>query len=89
VLPILQRISVMYVLSTAAFTVYLFKIPERFFPGLVDIIGHSHQWWHILVVLAFMHWHHSIIVMATFRFEQGCSVQPSNHIIEELKMWSF
>jgi predicted membrane channel-forming protein YqfA (hemolysin III family) len=87
--PIMQRITVMYGICTAAFVVYFFKMPERFFPGLVDIIGSSHQWWHVIIVLAFMHWHHSGIVMAAFRLEHGCAAPPSDQTIEKLKMWSF
>lgn len=25
------------------------KVPERWFPGMFDVIGHSHQWFHVLI----------------------------------------
>jgi channel protein (hemolysin III family) len=31
---------------------YMFKIPERWFPGQFDVWGHSHQMWHIFVFAA-------------------------------------
>lgn len=31
---------------------YATRIPERFMPGFFDYIGSSHQWFHVLVVLA-------------------------------------
>ena len=35
---------------------YSSKVPERWFPGKFDLIGHSHQIWH-LFVLAAAFWH--------------------------------
>lgn len=31
---------------------YATRIPERFLPGFFDYVGSSHQWFHVLVVLA-------------------------------------
>jgi hypothetical protein len=64
-------------------------VPERFVPGLLDIFGHSHQWWHIIIVLAFMHWHQTVVGLAAYRFENGCgAAPPSDNAIEVLnKMW--
>lgn len=28
------------------------RVPESLFPGRFDFWGHSHTWWHILVVLS-------------------------------------
>lgn len=28
------------------------RVPESLYPGRFDIWGHSHTWWHILVVLS-------------------------------------
>ena len=27
------------------------KVPERFFPGKLDLLFHSHQWWHIFTIV--------------------------------------
>ncbi len=32
--------------------IYASRIPERYFPGKLDIIGHSHQIWHLFVLAA-------------------------------------
>ena len=37
-------------LVTAA-SVNMSRMPERFFPGSFDIVGHSHQWFHIFIFL--------------------------------------
>ena len=31
--------------------VYAYRIPERWYPGSFDLVGHSHQWWHIAVFM--------------------------------------
>lgn len=33
-------------------TIYIFRVPERFFPGKLDLIGNSHNIWHIFVLAA-------------------------------------
>jgi adiponectin receptor len=33
-------------------TIYMLRLPERFFPGLFDIFGSSHQIFHIFIVIA-------------------------------------
>merc|ERR1711871_552751 len=46
------------------FFFFLTKIPERFFPGKFDLIGHSHNWWHLLVTGgAIMHYFNSLRYM--------------------------
>ncbi|KAI9501866.1 hemolysin-III related-domain-containing protein [Coemansia spiralis] len=59
----------MYGFYIAGTLLYAFNIPERWFPGLFDIVGNSHQLFHCLVfVAALTHyygivqafkWHHS------------------------------
>lgn len=40
---------------------YMMKIPERFMPGFFDIFGHSHQFFHFLIVAAaFVHYSASV-----------------------------
>ena len=46
---------------------YMFQVPERWFPGKFDIWGQSHQMFHIFVLVAvFVHYH-------------GISVLEANH----------
>lgn len=49
----------MYFLVGLAFFFYITRIPERFFNGKVDYLGHSHNLWHIIIVLALYHWHNT------------------------------
>ncbi|CAH2108504.1 unnamed protein product [Euphydryas editha] len=67
------RVIGMYVISGTAFAIYAFKIPERWFPGKMDYIGHSHQWWHILVLGALYYWHNSAMIYVQYRMNHGCA----------------
>ncbi|KAJ1935624.1 hypothetical protein EC988_008425 [Linderina pennispora] len=59
----------MFALYVAGTLLYAFNIPERWFPGRFDIIGNSHQLFHMLVFFAALthfygivqafKWHHS------------------------------
>eukprot|EP01090_Pellita_catalonica_P004378 TRINITY_DN14203_c0_g1_i1.p1 TRINITY_DN14203_c0_g1~~TRINITY_DN14203_c0_g1_i1.p1 ORF type:complete len:232 (-),score=2.77 TRINITY_DN14203_c0_g1_i1:263-958(-) len=48
----LWRIILMWVIYGVGFAIYATKFPECLKPGLFDIIGHSHQLWHLCVVVA-------------------------------------
>jgi len=55
---------------------YAFRIPERFFPGKVDIWFHSHQIFHCFVIAgAFVHYH-GISNMAIYRLQAGECEMP-------------
>jgi predicted membrane channel-forming protein YqfA (hemolysin III family) len=41
----------MLLLTMLSAIIYCLHVPERFFPGNFDIIGHSHQWFHIFAAL--------------------------------------
>lgn len=49
------------------------------FPGKVDYIGSSHQWWHFLVVLALYYWHNTGILYIEYRMNHGC--------VQDLRLW--
>ena len=37
--------------------IYISRVPERFYPGKFDFIGHSHNIWHLFVLAAaFFHY---------------------------------
>ena len=40
--------------------------------GWVDYIGSSHQWWHVIIFLAFYHWQQTGQYYAQFRARHGC-----------------
>ena len=47
----LPKIIVMYTICGFAFFFYVTKFPERLLPGFLDILGHSHQWWHVFIFI--------------------------------------
>lgn len=85
---LLPRIFIMYGICGIAFFFYLTKLPERAVPGLVDIIGHSHQWWHTFVFLALLFWHNTGVEFAIFLIKNGCN-EVSEDDISHLKLWPF
>jgi len=86
----LPRIVVMYMISGCAFFFYITKFPERVVPGIVDIIGHSHQWWHIFIFLALFFWHNTGMTFALFRLKHGCdSENITDEERNELILWPF
>ncbi|XP_026480455.1 progestin and adipoQ receptor family member 3-like [Ctenocephalides felis] len=72
---LLPRVLGMYLISGLAFLIYLTRIPERWFSGRVDYLGHSHQWWHIFVVLALYYWHNSGLIYIDYRMHNACPGQ--------------
>eukprot|EP00095_Tigriopus_kingsejongensis_P003542 maker-scaffold106_size358372-snap-gene-2.32 protein:Tk03542 transcript:maker-scaffold106_size358372-snap-gene-2.32-mRNA-1 annotation:"adipor-like receptor cg5315" len=56
---------------------YALRIPERFFPGKVDIWFHSHQIFHCFVIAgAFVHYH-GLSLMSLHRLRAGeCPLDP-------------
>ncbi|ROT75421.1 putative progestin and adipoQ receptor family member 3 isoform X1 [Penaeus vannamei] len=69
----LPRILMMYAISGTAVVVYVWKIPERYFPGRFDFIGSSHQLWHLIIVAALVYWHQTGLEYAYYRMVFGCS----------------
>uniref|UniRef100_A0A0M3IG14 HlyIII-domain-containing protein n=1 Tax=Ascaris lumbricoides TaxID=6252 RepID=A0A0M3IG14_ASCLU len=53
----LPNVFILYGLLGFGFTFYATMIPERFIPGMFDVIGCSHQWWHWLILAAMIFWH--------------------------------
>lgn len=51
---------------------YITRIPERWRPGWFDIAGHSHQIFHVLVVLGALAHYAAILVMLDWRNTFGC-----------------
>ncbi|KAI1393446.1 hemolysin-III related-domain-containing protein [Hypoxylon trugodes] len=39
------------VINFAGAAVYAARVPERWFPGTFDLVGQSHNWMHVLVLL--------------------------------------
>uniref|UniRef100_A0A1I8B6M9 Progestin and adipoQ receptor family member 3 n=1 Tax=Meloidogyne hapla TaxID=6305 RepID=A0A1I8B6M9_MELHA len=62
----LPNLCVLFILLGGAFAFYTTLFPERLFPGKFDLIGCSHQWWHIFVLAAMVFWNWSGIQLLTF-----------------------
>jgi len=61
-------------LAGAAF--FVLRIPERFKPGAFDVFFHSHQFFHVLVVLAAYVHFHAVIQLMGWRNANACE-EPS------------
>ena len=55
-----------------AFLCLYYHIPECFIPGYFDIYGSSHQWFHIFIASAAIHWWHFLTFMSKYRDDNGC-----------------
>ncbi|WFD25896.1 inc metabolism membrane protein [Malassezia nana] len=53
---------------------YGFRFPERLAPGRFDLIGHSHQLWHVAIVLAIFFHYRAILLFHESRFEYSCTI---------------
>ncbi|VDN01276.1 unnamed protein product [Thelazia callipaeda] len=59
VLQWLPNLLILYVLAGSAFIFHISMIPERFKHGTFDFIACSHQWWHVIILLAMRFWQNS------------------------------
>ncbi|CAD5224928.1 unnamed protein product [Bursaphelenchus xylophilus] len=59
-------IVVMFGLVGLGFVFYATLIPERFYPGKFDLVGCSHQWWHLLILAAMIYWNEAGIQLLTY-----------------------
>lgn len=55
------------------FIIYTTKIPERLFPRNFDIIGNSHQLWHVFSSLGIYYFHEEIIKNIEYRRFDNCN----------------
>lgn len=46
----------MFACYAAGFACYVRRWPQRWAPGRFDFLFHSHQWWHLFVLLAAVLW---------------------------------
>lgn len=51
--------------------IYLWRIPERWFPGKVDLLVNSHQIWHVLIVCGCYFHHSAMKVLVKSRIEKS------------------
>ncbi|KAE9609745.1 hypothetical protein Lalb_Chr07g0179311 [Lupinus albus] len=53
---------------------YVTRIPERWKPGWFDIVGHSHQIFHVLVVVGALTHYAATLKMLNWRDSLGCAI---------------
>jgi len=68
----LPRIVIMYLLCGLAFLFYVAKFPEVVLPGRFDILGSSHQWWHLFIFICLAYWYATGMSFAEYRSLGGC-----------------
>jgi len=68
----LPRIIGVYGLIGIGVAFYVSLMPERLRPGMFDLLGSSHQWWHIFVTAAFIWWYNSGVGLRDYRHAHEC-----------------
>eukprot|EP00730_Choanoeca_flexa_P015478 TRINITY_DN7114_c0_g1_i2.p1 TRINITY_DN7114_c0_g1~~TRINITY_DN7114_c0_g1_i2.p1 ORF type:complete len:294 (+),score=47.30 TRINITY_DN7114_c0_g1_i2:85-966(+) len=61
-----------YLFMAIGVSFYLSYWPERICPGTCDIWGHSHQWWHIMVLVTLVWWYNSSVTIWEYRVGNPC-----------------
>jgi len=54
------------------FIIYAVKMPEKIISNHFDIIGNSHQWWHIFSFLGAYFYHDEIIKYSEYIQQNNC-----------------
>jgi len=67
----LQWLILMFLSYGTGAALYATRVPERFYPGKLDLILHSHQIFHTLVVIGVMMHLYSIMNLKFYRWQQG------------------
>lgn len=57
---VMTPLITMLILYAIGFAFYLSRFPERRWPGRFDVVGHSHQYWHVAVAAAATVWHYGL-----------------------------
>ena len=55
--------------------VYAWRIPERWLPGKFDLIGHSHQLWHVLVIAGAYTHYLAVLAYLSWRDMKATSIK--------------
>ncbi|XP_035670213.1 progestin and adipoQ receptor family member 3-like [Branchiostoma floridae] len=60
------------ILQAGILVFFVMKIPERWWPGRFNIWGHSHQWWHLLLIVKFLFWRRTILTFMQLKLHTLC-----------------
>jgi predicted membrane channel-forming protein YqfA (hemolysin III family) len=70
----IPRVLGAYALAGAGVAFYLSRFPECCCaPGRVDVLGASHQWWHVLIAAGLGWWYCAGLALLEFRLEHPCT----------------
>lgn len=70
----IRGIALMAFLYLFGALIYATRVPERYFPGKCDILFHSHQFWHVHVLLAWYTHHQTALRLMEWRIQpNSCS----------------
>lgn len=69
----IPRVGLSYILIGIGFFFYTSRFPESCQPGRYDIIGSSHQWWHLFSLFSFLWWYFSCKEFQAQNFDALCS----------------
>lgn len=69
-----HKIFLSYSLYALGIVFYISRFPERLFPGRFDLLGASHQFWHIFVVLAAYATYSGLLDISEHPFATTCSI---------------
>ncbi|KAJ6355128.1 hypothetical protein OIU77_005675 [Salix suchowensis] len=70
--------SAMAVFYLSGAGLYVVRFPERLKPGLFDLAGHSHQIFHVLVVLGALAHYGATLLFLEYRDLVGCELRQSS-----------
>ena len=68
------RVFVMYLLFGTSVVFYATRIPERLFPKVFDVVGHSHQWFHVFSFLGIFYHFQTCLTYAQADWGKACRV---------------
>jgi adiponectin receptor len=81
---VVTRVILMGALYLIGAFIYAFRIPERWWPGKFDIIGQSHQIFHVLVVAGAAIHYSGIQLMQSWWLENNQQCQFSTSELKEM-----
>lgn len=66
-----SAMAVSYVTGTIF---YVTRVPERWKPGGFDLVGHSHQIFHLFVIFGALAHYGAALVLLNWRDQAGCAL---------------
>lgn len=76
----LPKVLTLYLILAVAFSFYLSQCPERCFPGKFNLIGQSHNLWHVLTAFSFVYWRQVALNIMLYRIQNDCLIAGTKHI---------